>query len=386
MEGWKKVEELGTGSFGSVFLACDSSQSIKVAVKTAHSDSQSSVLIKEGKFLRQLNGIPNIVRCFGNDISIEDNQAVYSLLLEYAEGGNLHELINDRFNKGQRIPETQIAHYASMSLKGLAQIHSQGIVHCDLKPANILVFLDCNGLNQLKIGDFGSARRISQNEEEIWVSDSDDGSGGTESLSRTTLLYASPESVASGLHETSTDIWSFGCVVAEMITGESIWDYEDEMDLINEILHGTIVDRLPQNFPDNGVDFLNRCLLRCPEERWSALELLDHPFIMDNLKIMSEIHNVDVLNRLEEKQKKNYSQINPFGMSEWVSTKHLFTPKWMIEALEKQDDDDEVEAPVKQDDGLLLLTKSNPRGFRKCISFILGRMKKCKSRISSKSV
>ncbi|CAI9111779.1 OLC1v1012095C1 [Oldenlandia corymbosa var. corymbosa] len=378
MEGWKKVEELGTGSFGSVSMAIDSSISMKVAVKTARSNSQSSVLIKEGKFLRQLNGIPNIVRCFGNDISIKDNQAVYSLLLEYAEGGNLRELINDRFNKGKRIPETQIAYYASMLLKGLAQIHSQGIVHCDLKPANILLFPDSNRLCQLKIGDFGSARRISQDEEEIWVSDSDSGDG-TKSLSRTTLLYASPESVAYGLHGTSTDIWSFGCVVAEMITGESIWDYEDEQDLIDQISHGTIVDRLPENFPDNGVDFLNRCLLRCPEERWSALELLDHPFIVENLKIMSETHYVDVLNRLEEKQKKNCSQINPFGMSEWVSTKHLFTPKWMIEALEKQDDDDEeVEAPVKQDDGLLLLTKSNPRGFRKSISFIVARMKKCK--------
>ncbi|CAI9106501.1 OLC1v1005676C1 [Oldenlandia corymbosa var. corymbosa] len=205
-----------------------------------------------------------------------------------------------------------------MLLKALAGIHSKGIVHCDLKPGNVLIFpAVCGGrhINMLKLADFGSARRLSE-EEQLMETDS----GGTKTYTKTTLPYASPESVSSGVHGTGTDIWSFGCIVIEMITGQRAYNYRDNDDLVHQILHECIF--VPGRLSNmDGVDFLMRCFDRDPKYRWSALKLLNHPFIVNNLKIMSQIHGVD-FNKIED---TNHSQKNPFGRFDWVTKQHLFS-------------------------------------------------------------
>ncbi|KAL2498726.1 mitogen-activated protein kinase kinase kinase 21 [Abeliophyllum distichum] len=289
---WKKHQILGSGSFGTVHVASPSNEPNStnvVAVKSAsfpHSDS----LKMETNFLYELRGCPEIVQCFGDDISVENNNEVYNVILEFAPGGTLSDLINIPGKMSERL----VAFYTRMILKGLSNIHEL-FVHCDIKPGNILVFPMKDGTNHLKIADFGLAKDV-----------------GVEIDSyRGTLVYSSPESVEFGVLETSTDIWSLGCIVIEMITGEKIWKNISKQELINEIVRGEPI--IPQNISDIAKDFLQRCLAKERQKRWTADKLLYHPFIVDNLVKVAENCDQEV-----------FSCINPLGSCSWTSTYDLF--------------------------------------------------------------
>ncbi|XP_071933282.1 mitogen-activated protein kinase kinase kinase 20-like [Coffea arabica] len=136
---WKKLKILLAGSYGKVYLTApveSSTLSALAAVKSADA-CHSSALLEEGLYLSELRGHPNIIQCFGHDISTENGEDVYNLLLEYAAGGSLHDLINK--NKGT-IPESLVACYTFITLKGLSAIQEVHIVHRDIKPGNILVY------------------------------------------------------------------------------------------------------------------------------------------------------------------------------------------------------------------------------------------------------
>ena len=164
-----------------------------------------------------------------------------------------------------------------MILKGLSYIHSKGYVHCDLKPENILVFpSDHRNITgyQLKIADFGVARKPG----EKFPKDCKVEYIGT-------LPYMSPESVAYGEIEMELDIWSLGCIVAEMFTGKVVWqmgiDYDKVEDLVNLLAFSEKTPKIPQLMSEDGKDFLEKCFAREPWDRWTAEMLLDHPYIRE---------------------------------------------------------------------------------------------------------
>ncbi|XP_031120410.1 mitogen-activated protein kinase kinase kinase 17-like [Ipomoea triloba] len=201
----QKFQILGAGSYGTVFLgrlsSSSSTDSQVFAVKSSKLESSRSLRV-EGRILNQLRGCPYIVHCFGDDTSLEHEEVVYNLLLEYAPGGSLESLIKSRPGN---IMEFEVSFYAYQLLKGIEEVHGWGFVHCDLKPANVLVFPCGCGVNRLKIADFGLSKPSGVN---IF--------GGCH---RGSLLYTSPESLVSEMHEAPKDIWAIGCIVVEMITG-----------------------------------------------------------------------------------------------------------------------------------------------------------------------
>ncbi|KAL2477678.1 mitogen-activated protein kinase kinase kinase 21 [Forsythia ovata] len=161
---------------------------------------------------------------------MENNIEVYNLLLEYASHGTLADLIKKYQGN---MPESLVACYSYMLLKGLYHVHYKGFVHCDMKPENILVFPTRNGSNihNLKIADFGLAKKSA--EKEILIP-------GPSNFNRGTLLYASPESVSWGIHKPATDIWSLGCIIVEMITGKPLWNSRTStQNLIHQIVFGS---------------------------------------------------------------------------------------------------------------------------------------------------
>ncbi|XP_027158686.1 mitogen-activated protein kinase kinase kinase 3-like [Coffea eugenioides] len=138
---WKTLKILLAGSYGKVYLTApveSSTLSALAAVKSADA-WHSSALLEGGLYLSELRGHPNIIQCFGHDISTENGEDVYNLLLEYAAGAPFmnHDLINK--NKGT-IPESLVACYTFITLKGLSAIQEVNIVHRDIKPGNILVY------------------------------------------------------------------------------------------------------------------------------------------------------------------------------------------------------------------------------------------------------
>jgi serine/threonine protein kinase len=269
---WIKIKELGRGSYGKVHLAvCTNSYPSfgLIAVKSAILEHSFS-LLKEAKILKRFVDCSEIVRCFGVDLSVDQRgQRFYNLLLEYASGGDLHDLME---KSGGKLQEGDVQKYTRMILKGLHCIHERGYVHCDLKPENILVFYSPNGASYVKITDFGLSKIPGDKNELIT----------RKSVFRGTPIYMSPESVVVGEIQGGLDIWSLGCIVVEMITGNRPWEFMEDTEMKALMLQIAMeTPKIPENMSEIGKDFLRRCFARDPRKRWTAEMLLRHPFLVE---------------------------------------------------------------------------------------------------------
>eukprot|EP00250_Pteridium_aquilinum_P001524 c11719_g1_i1 orf=1-648(+) len=200
---WLTCSPLGSGSFGHVSLALNLSDGSLFAVKSAPSSASPSspellALQNEFHILQTLHS-PYIIQCLGAQFSTERSSqpALRSLFLEYMDRGSLADALKQ--SGGKLSEERLVRGYTRSILQGLAYIHQKGVVHCDIKSQNILI-----GSSGVKIADFGAARRLGE------ASPMDGGLRGTP-------LWMAPE-VAQGMEAMpSSDIWSLGCTVVEML-------------------------------------------------------------------------------------------------------------------------------------------------------------------------
>ncbi|KAI3755597.1 hypothetical protein L1987_55401 [Smallanthus sonchifolius] len=250
---WTRGHVLGCGSSATVSTAASTTGEI-FAVKSALV-SQSETLQREQQFLSILNS-PFIVAYKGCDITKEKINFMYNLLMQYMPGGTVIDAIKRRDQA--RLNELQISNYTRQILQGLVYIHSYGIVHCDIKGANLLV--DESGV---KIADFGCAK---------WV--------GEDVPVRGTPMYMAPEVARGEGQGSAADIWALGCVVIEMATGDSPWsNVNDPVSVLYKIAYSGESPDTPGVFSSQAKDFIGKCLIQDPKERWGAMELLKHPFI-----------------------------------------------------------------------------------------------------------
>nr|GME03538.1 mitogen-activated protein kinase kinase kinase ANP1-like [Ipomoea batatas] len=275
-------------------LSSSSSTDLPVfAVKYSKLESSRSFRV-EGRILNQLRGCPYIVHCFGDGTSLEHEEVVYNLLLEYAPGGSRESLVKSRAGN---IMEFEVSFYAYQLLTGIQEVHGWGFVHCDLKPTNVLVFPCGCGVNRLKIADFGLVKPSGVN---IF--------GG---FHRGSLLYTLLESLVSEMHEAPKDIWSIGCIVVEMITGNPAWRFNDSKDASLNIVFKK--PEIPEGISNRCKDFLEWCFESNPSTRLTAVMLLNHPFVANEF------------NLLLGKKLEDHHQVNsPFGFEGWSSTTCLF--------------------------------------------------------------
>lgn len=227
--------------------------------------SQSSSLMNEKLILDELKDCPEVIRCFGESFSYENGEKLYNVLLEYASGGALADRVKGCCDRG--LPEFEVRRYTKALLKGLHYIHKLGYVHCDIKLQNIL--LGPNG--DVKIADFGLAKRADGKK---------DGVPGCEM--RGTPLYMSPEVVSGGQQGPPADIWAIGCAMAEMVTGSPAWRCSNLAGLLLTIGVGDEVPVVPESLSEEGKDFLGKCFIKNPNQRWTAEMLLGHPFVRDD--------------------------------------------------------------------------------------------------------
>ena len=144
-------------------------------------------------------------------------------------------------------------------LLGLQYLHSNRIVHCDVKSENILITGD-----GLKIGDLGCARLAG------------DFSGSI----RGTPAFMAPEVARGEEQGFAADVWALGCTVIEMATGKPPWtDVSDPISAVYRIGFSDDVPEIPPWMSEEAKDFLGKCLMRDPMKRWSVAELLLHPFV-----------------------------------------------------------------------------------------------------------
>ncbi|CAO2840995.1 unnamed protein product, partial [Amaranthus hypochondriacus] len=245
---------IGKGSYGSVYLR--ESNGGRFAVKSASKNCLSSLqaLENEIKILRCLSSSsPFIVNYYGDDETTSDRR----LHLEYLPSGDVAKF-------GGITDVELIRSYTWCLAMALKEVHSKGIVHCDVKGSNVLVG-PTKGV--VKLCDFGSSYQVFNQHQRMKI------------VPRGSPLWMAPEVVRGESQGFEADIWSLGCTVIEMFTGVPAWQDNGPYTLI-KIGHSDELPEYPTRLPESAKDFLSKCLVRNPEERWSCDQLLQHPFLL----------------------------------------------------------------------------------------------------------
>jgi len=275
---YELLEIVGVGGMGIVYRARDLKLQRDVALKVlpeAVDPERISRFRREATLLASLNH-PNIGAIYG----FEDSGAARALVLELVQGPTLA----DRIAQGA-LPVDEALPIARQIAEALEAAHEHGIVHRDLKPANIKVRPD----GTVKVLDFGLAKLNAPN--------APDASSMPPTITSPAMMtgvgvllgtaaYMSPEQARGKPVDTRTDIWAFGCVLYEMLTGRRAFDREDITDVLGAILHlEPEWGALPLALPRPVVALLHGCLVKDPRRRISHVSAVR--FVLDHMSSLS---------------------------------------------------------------------------------------------------
>ncbi|MEX2272514.1 MAG: protein kinase [Vicinamibacterales bacterium] len=258
---YEVIAPLGVGGMGEVYRARDTTLHRDVALKvlSAHVALDPDRLARfkrEAQTLASLNH-PNIAAIYG----LEESNGVQALVLELVEGDTLSKrLAANAGSTPPGLPIEQALDYAQQIAAALEAAHEKGITHCDLKPANIQV----TPRGVVKLLDFGIAK--------VLTDDAGTTEATTEGLIAGTPGYMSPEQ-ASGKHvDGRTDIWAFGCLLYELLTGKRAFQGETLSDAVEAVLKQEPAwNLLPGATPRSLRTLLQRCLQKDATRRLQAI-------------------------------------------------------------------------------------------------------------------
>ncbi len=247
-------QELGRGGMGIVFLAQDTKLDRPVAIKCLPAEVMGdetirSRLEREAKLLASLNH-PNIATIYEE---LGQTEGVGYLVLEYVAG----ETLAERIRRG-RLPLEDALSIGLQIAEAVSAAHSEGIIHRDLKPSNIKITPD----DKVNVLDFGIAKPIKA-----------DVTSDASTLTQSgriigTPAFMSPEQTRGKAIDHRSDIWSFGCVLYEMLTGVPAFEGETSSDTLAGILRAEPQwEKLPEETPNNIRVLLRRCLEKDPRRR-----------------------------------------------------------------------------------------------------------------------
>jgi cyclin-dependent kinase len=299
-EKYIRTTKLGEGTYGVVYRAKDQKGQEIYALKKirlqAEEEGIPSTAIREISLLKELNHI-NIVKLY----EVLHSPKKLTLVFEYVEQ-DLKKILDMAKGKGLDIKFTKNLLY--QLLRGVDHIHKYKVLHRDLKPQNLLINKD----NILKIADFGLARGygipVKNYTHEV-----------------VTLWYRPPDVLLGNkTYGTTVDMWSIGCIFAEMASGKPLFTGNSEVDQLKKIFEimGTPTDnyasslkelpewgvgdnnfeeKKPQNFKElipnldnEGIDLLQKFLQLEPDKRISCEEALKHPFFDDILSTVKKLY------------------------------------------------------------------------------------------------
>ncbi|XP_077124580.1 mitogen-activated protein kinase 15 [Ranitomeya variabilis] len=288
-------KRLGKGAYGIVWKAIDRKSGEIVAVKKIfdafrnRTDAQRT--FREIMFLQEFGEHPNIIKLL-NVIRAQNDKDIY-LVFEYMET-DLHAVIK----KGSLLKDVHMRYILHQLLKATKFLHSGNVIHRDQKPSNILLDADC----LVKLCDFGLARSLYQIQEDP----------GNPALTEyvATRWYRAPEILlASHRYTKGVDMWSVGCILAEMLLGKPLFPGTSTINQIERIMNvipapsqedisairsdygASVVSRmnarqrvpllelLPPSCPPDAIDLLTKLLVFNPDRRLTAEEALEHPYV-----------------------------------------------------------------------------------------------------------
>ncbi|XP_048135566.1 mitogen-activated protein kinase kinase kinase 1-like isoform X2 [Rhodamnia argentea] len=252
---WQKGELLGSGSFGTVYEGFNDDGFFFAIKEVSLLDQgkqgkQSLLQLEQEISLLSQFEHENIVRYLGTD---KDDKKLY-IFLELMTKGSLATLYH-KYN----LRDSQVSAYTRQILYGLKYLHDQNVVHRDIKCANILV--DASGA--VKLADFGLAKATKMNDAKS---------------SKGTAFWMAPEVLKNRSYGLAADIWSLGCTVLEMLTQRPPYSHLEGIQALFRIGRGE-PPPVPDSLSREARDLILRCLQVNPNDRPSAAQLLDHPFV-----------------------------------------------------------------------------------------------------------
>eukprot|EP01103_Thecamoeba_quadrilineata_P018569 TRINITY_DN711_c0_g1_i1.p1 TRINITY_DN711_c0_g1~~TRINITY_DN711_c0_g1_i1.p1 ORF type:complete len:541 (+),score=51.22 TRINITY_DN711_c0_g1_i1:56-1624(+) len=297
---FEKLEQVGEGTYGQVWKAKNKNSSEVVALKKVRMDNEKEgfpiTAIREVKILKELDH-ENIIKLKDIVTSTDYSKGKGSIYMvfEYMDH-DMTGLMDSRQIAGKWFTLPQIKCYMKQLLEGLYYCHKNNVLHRDIKGSNLLI----NNQGQLKLADFGLARPYNEN-----------ASNYTNRV--ITLWYRPPELILGAtIYGPAVDMWSVGCILAELLAKKPIFPGRNEIDQLDLIFQycGTPTpenwaeaEKLPwynmfrpkrpykrrlrdvyKDFPELGLDLVDKLLCLDPKQRISAETALDHDFFwMDPL-------------------------------------------------------------------------------------------------------
>jgi serine/threonine-protein kinase len=262
---FRVTAKLGEGGMGEVYRAQDTKLGRDVALKVlpeavSGDANRMARFAREAQLLASLNH-PNIAAIYG----VEEAGERRALVMELVEGDTLAEKIA----RGP-MPVEEVARLALQIAAALESAHDKGIVHRDLKPANVKL----TPQGDVKVLDFGLAKALEDEpgEADIAHSPTITAAATQAGIILGTAAYMSPEQAAGSPADRRSDIWSFGVVLTEMLTGRMLFQGQT----VSHVLAGVLKDepdwdKFPTDVPGRVLDLLRRCLRKDPRQRLQAI-------------------------------------------------------------------------------------------------------------------
>lgn len=257
--GYDEIKIIGRGQYGKAHLVSSGGQLAiaKTIDLTCLSNKERETALQEVQLLRRLDH-PNIVK-YKNNFFMGDTLVI---VMQYCEGGDLAMYIKDMAKKKLRIQEVQIMNYLVQVVQALQYIHSERILHRDLKTSNLFLM---QRQSIVKLGDFGISRVL-------------EGSIEAAITVVGTPYYMSPEVCENKPYTYKSDVWSLGCVLYELCMLKHAFFADNLLGLVYKIVSDKY-EPIPEKYSKQLNVLIQRMLEKNAERRMSVREILADPYV-----------------------------------------------------------------------------------------------------------